>query len=54
MSEDFYEFVRSLWDRKPAILILFVGGFAVFLLLVINTYRHRRQIKKRRPPTRHH
>ena len=54
MSEDFYEFVSKLWENKPVIVVLFVGGFALFLLSVINTFRHRRRVKRLRPPARHH
>ena len=54
MSDDFYEFVSNVWERKPAILILFAGGFAVFVLLVIGTYRHRRKTKKNRPLCKRH
>jgi len=54
MSDDFYRFASSLWDNKPVIVVLFVGGLAVFLLSVINTFRHRRHLKKRHRSTRHH
>ena len=54
MSDDVYQFVSNLWEHKPVVVILFLGGFALFMLSIINTFRHRRQLKKRHRITRHH
>jgi hypothetical protein len=51
MSEDSYEFIKNIWQHSPVILVLFVGGFAIFLLLVVNTWRHRRHRKRTRRVT---
>jgi len=47
MDTDFWSFVKALWHDKPSMIILFVGGVIIFLLLVIDTYRHRKQRKER-------
>ena len=54
MSDDFYQFVSNLWQNRPLIIVLFLGGFALFLLSVINTFRHRRHLKKRHRRSREH
>jgi hypothetical protein len=43
MQFDFYHFVGMLWQQKPSIIILFVGGLFVFALLVIDVYRFKKQ-----------
>ncbi|HEU5396900.1 MAG TPA: hypothetical protein VFV81_07020 [Verrucomicrobiae bacterium] len=47
MNADFANFFRDLWDSKPGIVVLLVGGAILFLLLVIDTFRHRRKLKER-------
>ena len=54
MNDDFYQFVSSLWENRPVIIVLFSGGLALFLLSVINTFRHRRRLKRRHRPVRFH
>jgi hypothetical protein len=47
MSSDFSNFVKDLWHYKPVIIILGAGGLIIFVLLVIDTYRHRKKQKNR-------
>lgn len=54
MSDDLYQFVSSLWEHKPTIVILFCGGLMLFLLSVINTFRHRRRRKRQYPTSKSH
>ena len=49
MSPDITNFVSDVWRYKPIIIILIVAGFIVFVLLVIDTYRHRKKQKGRHP-----
>ncbi len=53
MHLDFTSFVTSLWHDRPSMIILFVGGVIVFLLVVIDTHRHRKKLK-RRHRSKHH
>ncbi len=54
MNLDFSEFVRMLWQNKPSLIILFVGGVILFVLLVIDTHRHRKKQKERHRIKHHH
>ncbi len=50
---DWTELARSfhlLWERKPAAVALMALGLLVFLVLVVDTWRHKRRLRKRRPP----
>ena len=47
MNSDFYTFITYLWHDRPSIIILFIGGLIVFTLLVIDTHRHRKKLKRR-------
>jgi heme/copper-type cytochrome/quinol oxidase subunit 2 len=49
MSPDNSNFASDLWRYKPIIIILAAAGFIVFVLLVIDTYRHRQKQKGREP-----
>ncbi|HTX22051.1 MAG TPA: hypothetical protein VMD27_09390 [Candidatus Aquilonibacter sp.] len=49
VSSDITDFVSEVWHDKPIIVILAIGAFIIFVLLVINTYRHRKKEKKRHP-----
>jgi hypothetical protein len=40
MHLDFYSFLRLLWQQQPSIIILLVAGLFVFLLLVVDCFRH--------------
>ena len=48
MSLNFSEFVRLVWEHKPLIIILTVAGAIIFILLIIDTHRHRKERKARR------
>ena len=46
---DFYELTRGfqqLWDSRPGAVILLFVGLVVFILLVVDTWRHKRRHKK--------
>ncbi len=48
---DFSEVARSLrqiWETKPSVLILLALGFAGFVYLVVDTWRHKRRRKRPR------
>jgi hypothetical protein len=50
---DWSEIARSLhllWERKPAALALMGLGLIVFCVLVVDTWRHKRRLRKRPPP----
>jgi len=47
MNPDITNFVSDVWRYKPIVMILAVAGFVIFVLLVIDTYRHRRKQKGR-------
>ena len=49
MSPDISDFVGNVWRYKPIVIIVAVGGFIIFALLVIDTYRHRKKQKGRHP-----
>jgi hypothetical protein len=49
---DFSEITRSLqqlWETKPGSVVLLALGFVVFVLLVIDTWRHKHKHHRRRP-----
>ena len=45
--KDFSTFVSELWQYKPIILVLLIGGAITFTFLVIDTHRHRKKQKDR-------
>jgi hypothetical protein len=51
MNSDFYSdfcaLVSELWQHGPILIVLVVGGFIIFILVVIDTYRHRKKQKGR-------
>jgi hypothetical protein len=47
MNPDTSDFMQTLWQYKPIIIVLLVGGLIVFVLLVVDTHRHRNKQKKR-------
>jgi len=49
MDSDFSSFVSNVWRYKPFIIILFAVGLIIFVLLVIDTHRHRKKQKERHP-----
>ena len=54
MIPDFSEFVRQVWQYKPVIIIFAMIGFVIFVLLVIDTHRHRKKRKERHRVRRLH
>lgn len=47
MNSDSSSFVSEIWRDKPIIIALAIGGLILFILLVIDSYRHRKQRKDR-------
>ena len=54
MYPAFLDFVRELWLEKPRVIFLFVGGLIIFVLLVVDTFLHRKKRKERHRITRPH
>lgn len=54
MESDYTKFISDVWNYKPAIIILLVGGFIIFVLSVIDTHRHRKHRNKRHHAGHHH
>jgi hypothetical protein len=54
MESDVSKFLSEIWQHKPVIIVLFVGGLIVFILSVIDTHRHRKKEHAKRHRTRHH
>jgi predicted MFS family arabinose efflux permease len=48
------KFIGDIWQYKPVIIVLVVGGLIIFCLLVIDTHRHRKNLHKKRPRDKHH
>jgi hypothetical protein len=44
VSKSFWQ----LWENKPGIILLLCIGFVGFLVLVVDTWRHRRRRKRPR------
>jgi len=44
---DFRAFVSMLWQFRPVLIVLVCGGVVIFLLVVIDTHRHRKKQKGR-------
>ena len=47
MNVDFTSFLGELWRTKPSLIILFAAGVIVFVLLIVDTHRHRKKQKSR-------
>ena len=47
MNSDLSSFLSELWRYKPVVIVAGVGGMILFVLLVIDTYRHRKRRKDR-------
>jgi len=51
MNSDFYSdfraLVSQLWQYRPILIVLVCGGFIIFVLVVVDTYRHRKKQKSR-------
>jgi len=53
MVDDFTSFMTYIWQHKPIIVVLLVGGLIMFTLLVVDTHRHRKKAKKGRHHVKH-
>jgi hypothetical protein len=40
--------VSELWEKKPGAVMLLVLGFAVFVFVVVDAWRHKRRRKRPR------
>ncbi len=40
--------LKQLWENRPGTIILLCVGFVGFLVLVVDTWRHRRRRKRPR------
>jgi len=47
MNSDSSSFVSEIWRDKPIVIALAIGGMILFILVIIDTYRHRKQRKDR-------
>ena len=54
MDSDLSKLIGDIWQYKPVIIVLVVGGLIIFVLSVIDTHRHRKKIHKKRHRTKHH
>lgn len=54
MNSDLSSFLSYVWQHQPVTLILIVVGAVLFVLLVIDTWRHRRKMKERHRIKHHH
>ena len=54
MYPAFMDFIRDLWQEKPQVIVLFIAGLIIFVLLVIDTFRHRKRRKERQNIKRLH
>ena len=54
MYPAFLDFIRQLWQERPQVIVLLVGGLLIFVLLVIDTFRHRKKLKERHRTKRLH
>jgi hypothetical protein len=48
------KFIGEVWQYKPVMIILLVGGLIIFTFSVIDTHRHRKKIHKKRDRAKHH
>jgi len=54
MDTDVSTFIREIWQYKPIIIVLAVGGLIILCLSVIDTHRHRKKEHKKRHRTKDH
>jgi hypothetical protein len=54
MGSDVSTFVSAIWQYKPVIIVLAVGGLIILCLSVIDTHRHRKKEHKKRHRTKDH
>jgi hypothetical protein len=54
MDANLTQFIKDLWQYKPVIIVLLVGGFLIFVLSVIDTHRHRKKVSKKRHHPKQH
>jgi hypothetical protein len=54
MDSDVSKFIGDIWQYKPIIFILAIGGVIIFFLVVIDTHRHRKKEHKKRHRTKDH
>ena len=54
MDSDASTFISEVWQYKPLIIILAVGGLIILCLSVIDTHRHRKKEHKKRHRTKDH
>ncbi len=51
MNPDFFsdmrEMASEIWQHEPILIIVLAGGFIIFVLVVIDAYRHRKKQKAR-------
>ena len=40
-------FVKQIWQHKPILVVLLVGGVLLFFLLIVDTHRYRKKQKGR-------
>ena len=48
---NFHEVFRSfqqIWEHRPALVLLFLLGFVVFVFLVVDAWHHKRRRKRPR------
>ncbi len=44
---DIRDFVALLWQYRPFLLVMIAAGIIIFVLLIIDTHRHRKKQKGR-------
>ena len=44
---DFRDLVAEVWQHRPILVAVVAGGVIIFILVVIDTYRHRKKQKGR-------
>ena len=54
MDSNLSQFISYIWQHKPIVIVLVVGGFVLFVLSVIDTHRHRKKTQKKRHRPKHH
>jgi hypothetical protein len=54
MNPEYSKFVNDLWNARPTLVLMLVGGLVMFVLCVIDTHRHRKKQHKRRHVGHYH